>query len=303
MAKKKRVPVSGKFRIPIPLVLNMALFIVAFMAFTVFSGIYQTRMDAISGEENKFVTMEWELLQELKRQTDLKLMEKDREIADLRRQYRQLIRQNASENTLKELELRISIADSERETIISSDPVPVRETSSLSSLFTGTTGHTTDPISLVTLMAAQIETLTAQLRERQVYARTLQEQVLSAGMQPETIVPGEEKEWQERDRIMEKYEQSIADAKRLLSATEMRLDETLAEYQQTAKKPVEQLETWILLRAIASSPAIRSEYPDLAGSMNGYIESFAKKERAAGRTEAYHEALEALKPLGDVLAD
>ena len=303
MMKKKLVPTRKSLRLPIPLVLNLVLFIVAFTAFALFSRLYQTRMEAISGEENRFVTMEWELLQELKRQTDLKLLEKDREIADLRRQYRQLIQQNASEKTLRELELRITIADSERETIIANDPAPGDETSPVASFFTGTGSSSADPVSLTTLMAARIETLTAQLRERHVYARTLQEQVLSAGMQPETIVPGEEKEWQERDRRLADYEQTLTDAKRLLAATRQRLGEILDENRDTAKKPVEQLETWILLRAIASSPAIRSEYPDLAGSMNDYLESFAKKERAAARAEAYRESLEALDHLEDVLGD
>lgn len=303
MVLKKSASDYRPRRIPVPLLLNMVLFGIGIMAFILFSRTYRTQLDLISSQENRFVTMEWELLQELKRQTDIQLLEKDREIADLRRQYRILMTQNASKQALQELELRISIAGSERETIASRDPLPAASSTEKASIFSGQGEIVTDPVQLTTLLTARIETLTAQLKERQVYARTLQEQLVSAGMTPETLIPGEEKDWQEKERQAAAYTALVSDAEKTFSSIKNGLDQLHAEEQSRTRKPVDNLETWVLLRAIATSPAIRSEYPDLAASMNRYLESFAEKERSAGRAEAYRLVLDSLEPLGTILGN
>lgn len=306
MTLKMKTHDSIPHRIPVPLLLNLVLVVIGIAAVILFSRTYRTRLDIISSQENRFVTMEWELLQELKRQTDMQLLQKDREIADLRRQYRILVEQNASEQTLKELELLITIAGSERETIASREPLQdtVSSESSLTaipSLLASHNGLITDPVQLTTLMAARIETLTAQLAERQVYARTLQEQLVSSGLTPETLIPGEEKEWQEKERQIETYTTLLAASANTLDSIVNTITQSLSDEQNRLRAPLQNLEAWVLLRAIATSPAIRSEYPDLANSMTRYLESFAEKERAAGRAEAYRLALDTLKPLDTML--
>lgn len=303
MVLKKSASDYRPRRIPVPLLLNMVLFGIGIMAFILFSRTYRTQLDLISSQENRFVTMEWELLQELKRQTDIQLLEKDREIADLRRQYRILMTQNASKQALQELELRISIAGSERDSIASRDPLPVGSATEKISFFTGKKDIISDPVQLTSLLAARIETLAAQLRERQVYARTLQEQLSAAGMTPETLIPGEEKQWQERERQAAAYRDLVSKSKKTFSSVQNDLELLLADEIARSRKPVDNLESWVLLRAIATSPAIRSEYPDLAVSMNRYLESFAEKEKATGRTEAYTQALDTLEPLGVLLTN
>ena len=301
MGKKRSTNNYTRHRIPVPFLLNAILVVIGIASFILFSLTYQTQLDSISRQENRFLTIEWELLQELKRQTDIQLLQKDREIADLRRQYRILMAQNASEETLQEMELRISIARTERENIVSRDPLP--ETTSLNtySFISARENMINDPVQLTSLLAARIETLTAQLNERQVYARTIQEQLISAGMTQETLIPGEEKAWQEKERQAAAYEALVSDVEKAFGSIRSSLARRLADEENNTKKTVEYLETWVLLRAIATSPAIRSEYPDLAASMNRYLESFAEKERSAGRAEAYRQALDSFKSLGDML--
>src|SRR6056297_67440 len=90
-----------------PIISNLVLLVFAavFLWFTISA--YEARIKAVSMQENRFLTTEWHLLQELKVQTDQQLLEKDQEIAKLRQQYLKLAQSNASSTELQQLKEKL----------------------------------------------------------------------------------------------------------------------------------------------------------------------------------------------------
>lgn len=70
----------------------------------------------------------------------------------------------------------------------------------------------------------------------------------------------------------------------------------LAEQSSSNQTPsAESIRTWALLKALLSTPSIRSQYPDLLGSMEAYIQSYGEREYRRGLNEAYQDAVDALR--------
>jgi len=237
---------------------------------------YEDRITAVSLNESRFITTEWHILQELKAQTDRQLQEKDKEIAALRRQYRELVQGDADPQELQALEAQLQKAREEREDI-TSRRLEVREDAD------GEEAERLEALpffpssdSLTELLRQEIETLEAQLSElREEYRRRGAEN---------------------RRRIEELSSE--------LQQTEAAVDGALEELEQMKEASerreipqIDDLKTGALLQAIVSSPEIRAVYPDLAESMDRYLRVLALGHRLEGRRDAYADALEVLEPL------
>jgi hypothetical protein len=101
------------------LLISNVILAVATVAILWWSADYFRQNTAVqTARASRFLTMEWNLLQELKEQTDKQLMEKDREIAALRQQYNQLIARGGTNADLSVLEEQLAAAEAERDIIV-----------------------------------------------------------------------------------------------------------------------------------------------------------------------------------------
>jgi len=215
--------------------------------------------------DNRFLTMEWQLLQELKAETDRQLSQKDREIHDLRARYALLKLQNLSPVELADLEEEIRKAEAERETLVSK----------LFSTGAGSTASGT-PSSAGQPQAGGFDIVSALYRQR---IRDL-EGLLAAKAASSAPVPA--------PALIAAADTSAADTSAALRGF---LERKIRELEQAPAPRFEDLKTRTLLRAIASAPAIRADYPDLLEKTDRYLESSAVLEQAKGRKEAFSEVL------------
>ncbi|HUI71369.1 MAG TPA: hypothetical protein VL354_12695 [Spirochaetia bacterium] len=161
---------------------------------------YHAQMAAVSLSENRFITAEWSLLQELKVQTDTKLLEKDQEIADLRRQYLSLSERKASPDVLRGMEIKIEEADRERQEIALAKSVPAVATTPKRTL-DARLAPLVDPARLPEILSAQIRTLQAQLDERRLYANVLEEQLKNEGRESSSETQGARDQTENQETI------------------------------------------------------------------------------------------------------
>jgi len=215
--------------------------------------------------DNRFLTMEWQLLQELKAETDRQLSQKDREINDLRARYALLKLQNLSPVELAGLEEEIRKAEAERETLVSK----------LFSTGAGSTASGT-PSSAGQPQAGGFDIVSALYRQR---IRDL-EGLLAAKASSSAPVPA--------PALIAAADTSAAD---MSSALRGFLERKIRELELATAPRFEDLKTRTLLRAIASAPAIRADYPDLLEKTDRYLESSAVLEQAKGKKEAFSEVL------------
>lgn len=217
----------------------------------------EEQIRTVALRESRFLTTEWQLLKELKAQTDRQLREKEQEIIALRQQYAELKRSGQSSDKLLELEKQLLSAEDERDRIISrrmdnmAAPVP-------EAVEPRTEQTAPDLPSPNRQLVQKIENLETQNRELQQEYRDLRDTLESA-----------------LRHIMEK-EQLAADS---------------------AALRMEDLSTQALLRALISSPRVRAQYPDLLQSTDRYLSRLGLQERYSGRREAYTEAKNLLEEI------
>jgi len=250
-----------------PVVSNLLLILCTAMLLWLASSIYHERIREVSLNENRFLTTEWHLLQELKEQTDQQLTEKDREIADLRRQYSQLQLHAQSPRELEELQAKLRQAEAERQEIFTQRlevvPLTAEEESSTTDEPPAKSKASQSNTEMTTLLREHIKTLQTQLEESNVHTEVLQKEINTLREANEEL---EEKYGRvtasNRQQISRLYEQT-AGARRTAEAAIRTLEQRIQNSERMKETDIDALNTRSLLRAIISSPAIRSEYPDL----------------------------------------
>lgn len=236
------------------------------------------------GKENRFLTTEWYLLQELRAQTDEELRSKDQEIASLKQLYQHMRAQNRSRDELTQIEEQIRKAESDRETIfLSSVKAGLRPSLAPS---------VTDIDAQATLSGGDSLTIDL-LKQRVLSLEALHDQILARA---------------------EKAEASLADLRRMLplatipssELTQKELSraqiQSVMEAARESFRPetpptVDQLKTISLVRAILSSPELRVKYPSLENSFDVYLERFGNREYTRGRATGYDAALQIFRNL------
>jgi hypothetical protein len=250
----------------------------------------ESRTAAEVGTENRFLTTEWYLLQELKAQTDKKLQEKDVEIEALRRRYEDLKALNTAPDLLLAVEEELRRAQAERAAIA---------TVGLKS------GVVVAPVSGPTdaEVAERWKALEHASEEWRQRAETLQTQLaglaarneaLSAALAVPPSTPVPEPAPSPVPTVVPAPPPpalpSLAQIEAVLAAQR--------DQPGTPPAPVlGDIRTKLLIRALLKSPEIRGLYPDLLDSFDRYTEATARREYVRGGAEAYQKVLEALEKL------
>ncbi|WP_319558930.1 hypothetical protein [Marispirochaeta sp.] len=219
----------------------------------------EEQIRSVALRENRFLTTEWQLLKELKAQTDRQLQEKEQEIIALRQQYAALQRSGQSSDKLLELERQLQTAEAERDQIIS---------------------HRMKDISN-TAVPAETQTAPEVLPEQPSLNRDLLRKIQNLETQNQEL--------QREHRL-------FLDALDLALRQIMEKEQIAAN--STALR-MEDLSTRALLRALISSPRVRAEYPGLLEATDRYLSNLGLQERLSGRREAYAEVIRMLEEIGE----
>lgn len=279
----------------LPIVSNLVLIVFTAAGLWIAAEHYEERMRETSIAENRFLTTEWHLLQELKRETDRQLAEKDREIAALRQEYEQLRRGDESEDRLSELQLRLEQAREEREQILSqrleapaeSDMEREDETEAESEV------PADSAVEGVAVTDSPGESILDDVLERRIQA--LDEELTTLEREYERSEEDYEERLEEASARAERLSEALTRANEAAAAALEELRRRGAASERREGPSVDDLNTRTLLRALVSTPEIRSEYPNLLESLDRYFEVYAREKRLEGRREAYESAREALQ--------
>ncbi len=223
------------------------------------------------GKENRFLTTEWYLLQQLRAQTDAELTRKNQEIESLKQLYEQLKAGNNSTNDLDKVEAQLKAAENIREEML---------TQSVKSGL-----HP----SLSAVMPSEASTgqeSGTDLRQSQAIL-LLQQQVDELRARAETA---------EAAVVDLKRQQPGRTAIPLSRALET-LENGKASLGPVPQPTVAELKTKALIRAILSSSDVKKQYPELLGAFDGYLDSYGTREYARGRVTGYTEAAQSVRDL------
>ena len=102
-----------------PVIANAALILVAAIVLSAAVVQYRGSVRETTRTETRFVTTEWQLLRELKEETDRLLEEKEREIAVLRRRYLELRGQDGTTSEQELIEAQLREAEGDRDELLS----------------------------------------------------------------------------------------------------------------------------------------------------------------------------------------
>jgi 5-bromo-4-chloroindolyl phosphate hydrolysis protein len=220
----------------------------------------EEQLKAVTLRENRFLTSEWQLLKTLKARTDQQLQEKEEEIIALRKQYAELKRNGQSGEQLQELEKLLKSAETEREEIISRRMETMSAPAQAAKPEEVPDAARETPPSTNSTLLRRIETLEQEMRELELEHREFRENLSSALQQ------------------IREREQTLANSRALR---------------------MEDLNTRALLRALITSPRIRSEYPGLLDSADRFFSNYGLQERLSGRREAYAELESILEEIAE----
>ncbi len=277
-------------------VLAVATAAVLWWAFTS----YQNDITVQTAAGSRYLTMEWNLLQELKSQTDAQLKEKEQEIASLRRQYARLLAQGGTasdESAIRDLERQLAEAEAQRKSLLQ-DRIEVvnptllqnRETQIPSTASGGTTTGIARSSPADTPQRNDSPVTTLLRREIDVMEERLSR---SEETQRQLIVALEESEAR-RAALETRINETIARLPSRLPTDDDAPSETLPAGGETT---LNMIATRAVVRAVITSPEIRREYPDLVDRLDEYIATVEVRARQAGRREAYAEASEAIEAI------
>lgn len=279
---------------------------------------YKTKIKSVTLNENRFLTTEWHLLQELKVQTDKQLREKDSEIAELQERYRVLKTQNPSSSLLTDVQTALKEAISQRDTLLSTKLVSVPETvianqvasasqsirkTETDSTVSGDTATSMDtPSPLTGIFALRIKELEGQLVESH---KALEASKLASAEQTSSV-PKPAPISVSLPPTDLKTTQTPVDAKMIAAASTEATRKVIgileSKRKDLEKEPaplIEDIKTRSLLRAIVSTAAVKKEYPTLLESLDRYFEVFKNQARVDGLKDAYNSAIDALKPAAE----
>jgi hypothetical protein len=297
-------------------IINAGLFLALAVALIVAIYQYKIKVETITMSDNRHLTTEWHLLQELKARTDRELREKDLEISRLRLEYENLATDDFSAAMLRELEAELARAEKEREAILSqrllaTSPVSAGTRGAKESTATAgnraqemtaigpATGLATkpdDPVftgdgttALSRLLGERITTLEAQSAAYRLRAETAEKKLAQA----ETRLATQSASVKAETNAATDADAGSGEVDMLMTLIEQRKDNLRTE----ASPSLEDLKTRSLLRAIISTPAIKAEYPGLLEAMDRSFAAYGRQEWVAGQKNAYAFMLESLETL------
>jgi hypothetical protein len=249
-------------------------------------------MEADSLRENRFITLEWNLLKEMKLQTDKQLLEKDNEIAELRQRYKQLEQSNASASKLQEMEIQLKKLEDERAKLIVETGKTNVQDEALKSIPLNDTKDTVSAFDITNLLLIRIDMLEAQLEEQRSSSATLEKELLDldasdAGGQATA----------EKDTEAKAFKETLAKARADAMSALTELRQKKKKIDNAGSLSIDDLNAWTLLRALASSQAIKADYPDLLRSVESYFDAYGKQKVQDGQREAYAAAIKMIELL------
>lgn len=251
--------------------------------------VYDRRSTDVTVGTNRYLTMEWHFLQQLKAQTDQQLSEKDREINALWKSYNNLKMQDGSSGLLTRLETELQAALKERDDIlaakltISTDDRPTASTPVLSRT-------AVEPTNVATgVLEKRIAVLEAQLDQSR--QRTAEAEAELARLRADTLAA---RAVRETPRVSDSESATrTAQMQSLLSL----LDLKRAALGGQPAMSFADIKTRSLVRAIVSSSAVSATYPDLLQSLDHYFEVYGQQERLRGQLDAYAAIMESVKAM------
>ena len=274
----------------------LVVFAVAFIWFSL--AFYREKGSEISFSESYFVTTEWNLMQTLKLNTDRQLMNKEQEILGLRQRYLQLLQNPESSQGAMELRNQLRRAEDERRDILSlrlappgqANPADLEAVIAAAPDMSAAAPRSPQSSSASMMFQSRIEMLETQLAD---------EKALSSAISDTLAALSKERELSSR-AFMEELALRDATIARISAAGSSAFDAIRRDSQnlEARRQAIElDLNTKVLLRAIASSPEIRARYPDLLASLDRYFDQLALVERLRGRAETYAATSKALEAL------
>jgi hypothetical protein len=280
----------------VPVISSVVLIVISviFISWTI--SFFTSTIKADSLRENHFITMEWNLLKELKLQTDKQLEEKDREITEMRQRYRQLALSKVSPENLRELENRIAALQDERAKLIVTIGKTDAESGIEQNVLSNSLKETDSPIAVTELLLIRIANLEAQLgKQKQSYAAL--EKELSGLDASKSETQAEALSDAGTIGLKDKLAKVRGDAVNMLGALRLKK----GEIDKSGRMDIDDLNTWTLLRALASSQAIKAEYPDLLPAVEKYFNAYGRKNFFDGQSDAYDKSIKILQTLIDTL--
>ncbi|GAB6089213.1 hypothetical protein [Spirochaeta dissipatitropha] len=251
---------------------------------------YDDSIEEATASEGRFIMTEWQLLRELKLDTDRQLLEKDREISELRQRYLQLSQREPAGSALEDLEQQLMIAEQEREAILQQridvpaaiPPERDRSTDEPAGIRTEIPRlqlvRDSELNSFTRLLQTRIDTLQAQLDESQLYAEILEDDVRRSLAQISSL---------------EGVIRNVSELRERISLrTEPIAPESLSDAQE--ESDLDLLETRLLVKALVRQPQFLREYPDLPERLDSYFTFLEESGRAEGQEEGYTEAMHEL---------
>ncbi|MEX2444309.1 MAG: hypothetical protein WD492_11920 [Alkalispirochaeta sp.] len=253
---------------------------------------YREQIRTATLEESRFVTMEWNLLQQLKAQTDQQLSQKDKEIAELRRRYQEALRTDSNAAERDALQTQIRRAEEERRVIVSqrletngttSDAAPmetesdVQETSAVLPNLDALVRSDATP--LMDALQIQLTSVRTQLAERDSRIDFLQDEIERL----QNVVS----EVRERSSVPPAVVQAVERSTEAI---------TTSEAAETAPMDtVDLLNTRTLIKAILSAPEVRTDFPGLVDRLDQYTATVESRAHRDGRTQSLHVASTAIE--------
>lgn len=236
--------------------------------------IHQRDIGLATLDDNRFITTEWHLLQELKAQTDQLLRDKDSEIARLRANYHDSLSQDLSPSVLHEIETELKRAEEERAAILAS-----RLSARPPTFVPATAGtHATESENPTHVAPTPLSVLIAESAAESLATEPQSSQ--SAVRSDSASATGERA--------------SSAEAFQKLTRL---LNRKVGEIDAEPPPKIESIRTRSLLRALVSSPSIRAEYPELLDALDRSFEDYGRQEWLKGQKAAYVFTIETIKDL------
>ena len=280
-----------------PVIANAALILVAAIVLSAAAVQYRGSVRETTRAETRFVTTEWQLLRELKEETDRLLEEKEREIAVLRRRYLELRGQDGTTSEQELIEAQLREAEGDRDELLSA-----RIDRSMALLF-----EPDDEADLGDDPRSP-EDGGRQTAIREVLDRLPRpSDAETAEPDAPPVIHGSlvvRSRLEESRRRIEELETRIAESGQRVEQARSAMPR-LGDFEVdvspgTSSEPdeswlLELVETRALLRAIAASAPIREEYPDLADNLDRYFEEFGSQRLVRGRREGFEAAAEAVE--------
>lgn len=269
-----------KTRDPVLILSNILLLLITVVFLWVTFSYYQSRIQAVTLDENRYLTAEWQLLGELKAQTDKQLSEKEREIAELQRKYAELLRQNASDEELEQVQSQLKKARAEKDVILSQRVQTGQKAEGVNTAF--------DVSSVSALLEAEIKKLNQELEQSKDRLESLRAELIHAETEHSQAVQNYSNEIQALSSELNRYRTTH-------SSVVEELQQKSAILDRLRTPDIEEINTRVLLKAIVSSPTVRSEYPQLQAELDRYFQVLANQHILEGREAAYREAIELLE--------